>query len=285
MVKLSKSVFRHDRRRRLDADQRPGSRADVGPALFQRCCRDGAARVVRRGRDDVDRRKIQPARELRRKLSENGSRRDDRRQNRLGKIETAAELAVPLSGIDREHLRRRGVGPLSRHTAAQKVMKDVGHHQEPLRLAGPAPVVAVCEELKERVEGLGRDSGAGKNLLTRDNLEDPLRYAARALVAVADRLLEKTARAVEETVVDGPCVDSDACDPAPAVGKFGEAIDDFRKERRCVPALVTAGTRDRGREAMKLFQLELLSAEPPQDHPPASSPQIRGNVGARLLVH
>jgi hypothetical protein len=77
-------------------------------------------------------------------------------------------------------------------------MKDVGHHQEPFGPAGPAPVAAVREELKERVEGLSRDSSARKELLAGDDLEDPFRCAARALVAVADRLLEKTARPVEE---------------------------------------------------------------------------------------
>ena len=82
-------------------------------------------------------------------------------------------------------------------------MAEIRHEEEVRRPVGQAGA-HVRLQLVDRVEGHELDARARVDLLARHEREHPVHGVGGAVVAVADRLFDERAVAVEEGVVDAP---------------------------------------------------------------------------------
>jgi len=125
---------------------------------------------------------------------------------------------VPIARGVVEHFGGGGFGELDGLRAAEEVVEEIGDHQE--GLGGFEPGVARKHhgvELEEGVELERLHAGGGVEIGFGDALEEALRDAVGARVAVVRGIVEQATAAVEEGEVNAPGVDGDAG------GRFGEA--------------------------------------------------------------
>ena len=125
---------------------------------------------------------------------------------------------MPIARGVVEHFGGGGFGELDGLRAAEEVVEEIGDHQE--GLGGFEPGVARKHhgvELEEGVELERLHAGGGVEIGFGDALEEALRDAVGARVAVVRGIVEQATAAVEEGEVNAPGVDGDAG------GRFGEA--------------------------------------------------------------
>ena len=198
-----------ERRAAFDAHERPGSRGDVGPSLFEGRPHHGAPRVVGGGNDDVRFGESHLLGHLGSKRTKVGSRRHDRREQGRRNPESFEQLQVPAA-VGRAHeLRGRGVRVLRDHAPAEEVVDEVGKEKEVGGVRGKA-FFGVGEELVDGVEHQELDAGTREDLGPGHPREHLVHHAARAVVAVGDGVFDELARGIDQAVVDGPPVDSQA---------------------------------------------------------------------------
>ena len=144
-------------------------------------------------------------------IGEDGCGGDNPGQNSIRDGEGMEQFAVPVARGVVVHPGGGGFSELDGFFAAEEKVEEVGNHQE--GLGGFEPGVFGKHhgvELEEGVELERLHAGGGEEIGFGDALEEALRDAVGARVAVVRGIVEQAATAVEEGEVYAPGIDGDS---------------------------------------------------------------------------
>ena len=156
------------------------------------------------------------------------------------------------------------------------MVEQVGDQQQAV---GPPqrPVPGLGHQLEDRVDLDQLDAGGQVQPLPADPADGLLEQAPGARVAVADRVAERPAVAVEQPVVHPPGVDPDGVDPARGRARGGQALLDLRPQAAQVPAETAGVLAGRRREAVDLLEGDPGAVEAPEHDPAALRAEVDGD--------
>ena len=167
-------------------------------------------------------------------------------------------------------------------------MQRVGDHEQARGPRGQA-FACVREELEERVEGQELDAGAREDLLPRHDPEHLVHGVRRPRVAVADGRLDQGAGGVEQRIVHGPRVHTEAADALARLGGGGagrlQALGDPVEEEIEVPAQVAVPLGGAVAEAVDLAQLHATGAEAAEHGATAARAEVDGDAQGGAVGH
>ncbi len=259
----------------LDADERPRTDTEEDrPRPCERRSGNGGTGVVCRPGDDGGLSEPCLIGGLRRDAAQLRAGRNDLREDVGRDVQTLEQIAGPAPFDRVVALGGRGVRQLGRPAAAQPVVEQVRHEQDP---------VGGCEcrtllrgqrgEFEDRVDRQELDPRAVVELACGNTFERRRERLGTSRVAIVNGILEQAIVGVDQPEVDAPRVDGDRVDSRFTPGR-AQPVQDVAAKIADVPAQRTGRSDRLVREPVGLGHGERPSVEPTECHSTALSPEI-----------
>lgn len=247
---------RQDRLIPLDADEGPGSAGDIRPVLpLGRDGGDGAGGVVSGGADDEHRSDAGLLGDCRKQRSDDHRRPGRLRHDAHRESKVGQKVGGPAARGRIEALRGAGDRRVGAFEARQAPVKEVRHEKEGRGAVEPAVAgVTVGEELIKRVERHELNSGAGEDLLARDDLKRTIHHAGCARIAVVMRGVEEPVGGVEQSVIHAPGVDPEAVELRAGGVRASQPFLDMLDKRVEIPVKVSSAFEGSVVEAVEFVE-------------------------------
>src|SRR6266571_1219658 len=104
-------------------------------------------------------------------------------------------------------------------------------------------------KLKECVEVEKLNACPLNDVLARNAREDFVHQPLRSIVSITDRMFDKVAFCIDQTIINSPAINSDAPNLPPEftrpLARLGNATLNLAKNMRNVPSQITVGPRGR----------------------------------------
>ncbi len=161
--------------------------------------------------------------------------------------------------------------------ATERMMAEVGHQQQPLGSLRQ-PLLDMGHELEHRVEGQQLNACRAEQCFARDHRTGALHHAVCPLVAIADRILQELALAVQEAIVHAPRVHAGRLEAgvpsARRVVSTAKSLAQAGDERRHVPAKMPLAQARCVRKPMRLLQPDAVVIDGDDEQAPAAGAEI-----------